>query len=153
MKLSTKGRYGVRAMFDLAQHYGQGPIPLNSIAQRQNISEPYLEHLISSLRKGGLVRSIRGAQGGYMLAKKPSDITVGDIIRILEGPLAPTECVAEGEHAVQCENANNCITRGVWEKVRNGLKEVMDSITLQDMCDKAAKLKEKDGDVDVYLSD
>jgi len=97
MKLSTKGRYGLKAMFELALHFGEGPIPLKDIAEKQNISEHYLEQLIATLRKDGLVNSVRGAQGGYLLSSEPKKITVGDVIRSLEGNIAPSDCVIEGE--------------------------------------------------------
>ncbi len=134
MKLSTKGRYGLKAMFELALNYGEGPIPLNSIAENQNISNHYLEQLFASLRKAGIIKSVRGAQGGYMLALKPKEITVGDIIRTLEGPLAPAECVIE-DISQECDKANWCVTRIIWEKIRDSINDVVDSITLQDMID------------------
>jgi len=140
LKISTKGHYGVQAMFDLAQHYGEGPISLKSVAERQDLSEHYLEQLIAGLRKAGLVRSVRGAQGGYILAREPADIKVGDIIRVLEGPIAPVECVND-EDREQCMKAEYCITRNVWEKVRNSIEEVLDSITLEDMVKEAEKVK------------
>ena len=142
MKLSTKGRYGVKAMFDLAQHHGKGPIPLNSIAERKNISEHYLEQLIAVLRKAGLVKSIRGAQGGYTLAKPPDEITIGDIVRILEGPIAPVDCVSE-EDPEPCNRADFCVTRTIWAKVRDSVADVLDSITLADMVKEEEELKEK----------
>lgn len=132
MKLSTRGRYGLKAMFDLAIHDGEGPIPLKNIAERQRVSDHYLEQLIAELRKSGLVKSVRGAQGGYMLAHKPSAITVGDIIRVLEGPLGPSDCVLENE-PVLCNNADHCVTKTVWEKIQISISDVIDSITLQDM--------------------
>lgn len=140
MKISTKGHYGVQAMFDLAQHFGEGPISLKSVAERQGLSEHYLEQLIAVLRKAGLVKSVRGAQGGYVLAREPADIKVGDIIRVLEGPIAPVECVSQ-EDADQCLKAEFCITRNVWEKVRISIEDVLDSITLADMCKDAEKAK------------
>ncbi len=140
MRLSTKGRYGVKAMFDLAQHIGEGPVSLKNIADRQGISEHYLEQLISGLRKAGLVKSVRGAQGGYTLAKEPDKITVGDVIRVLEGPIAPVDCVAEEDPEI-CEKAECCVTRGIWEKVRDSIAQVLDSITLEDMVKDAEKLK------------
>lgn len=140
MKLSTKGRYGVRAMFDLAQHTGQGPISLKSISERQGISEHYLEQLFSGLRKNGLVKSVRGAQGGYVLGREAEKIYVGDIIRVLEGPIAPVDCVAE-EDPENCVKADFCVTRTIWEKVRDSIAEVFDSITLADMVEDAAKKK------------
>ncbi|AOT72851.1 RrF2 family transcriptional regulator [Geosporobacter ferrireducens] len=143
MRLSTKGRYGVKAMFDLALSYGEGPIALNSIAERQNISVHYLEQLFSSLRKAGLVKSVRGAQGGYTLAEKPQDITVGDIIRTLEGPLAPAECVIDDDNN-ECDRADCCVTRVIWEKIRDSINEVVDSITLQNMIDDYKRMNNKD---------
>lgn len=142
MKLSTKGRYGVRAMFDLALNSGQGPIPLNNVAERQNISGHYLEQLIALLKKAGLVKSVRGAQGGYFLARDPEEITIGDIIRVLEGPIAPVDCVNEEEMEI-CENAEYCLTRKVWTKVRDSVTDVLDSITLADLVKDQAKLNEK----------
>lgn len=135
VKLSTKGRYGVAAMYDLALHYGQGPISLKSVAQRQSISEHYLEQLMGTLRKAGYVKSVRGAQGGYTLTKEPSQITVGDIIRIMEGPIAPVDCLLSGRvNNDYCDRAGICVTRGVWAKVRDSINSVLDSITLEDLC-------------------
>ncbi|WP_206812670.1 RrF2 family transcriptional regulator [Paradesulfitobacterium ferrireducens] len=148
MKLSTKGRYGLKAMFDLAQHFGEGPISLKSIAERQDISEHYLEQLISGLRKAGLVKSVRGAQGGYVLGREPGKMTIGDVIRVLEGPIAPVDCVAE-EDPECCSKADYCVTRTVWEKVRDSIAEVLDSITLEDMV-KDSKQKEADRRLYMY---
>lgn len=135
MKLSTKGRYGVSAMYDLALYYGQGAISLKSVAQRQAISEHYLEQLMGTLRKAGFVKSIRGAQGGYMLTKEPSQISVGDIIRVMEGPIAPVDCLLAGKiNNEYCNRASSCVTRNVWEKVRDSITGVLDSITLDDLC-------------------
>ncbi|MHB1653409.1 MAG: RrF2 family transcriptional regulator [Desulfitobacteriaceae bacterium] len=137
MKLSTRGRYGVKAMFDLAMHTGEGPISLKSIAERQDISEHYLEQLFAGLRKSGLVKSVRGAQGGYILSREPSKVKIGDIIRVLEGPIAPVDCVAEEDPAC-CIKADYCVTRTIWEKVRDSISGVLDSITLEDMVRDAA---------------
>ncbi|MDR3592972.1 MAG: Rrf2 family transcriptional regulator [Negativicutes bacterium] len=135
MKLSTKGRYGVAAMYDLAMHYGQGPISLKSVAERQGISEHYLEQLMGTLRKSGYVKSVRGAQGGYTLTRSPALITVGDIIKIMEGPIAPVDCLlTEGPDNDYCERATFCVTRGVWAKVRDSINTVLDSISLADLC-------------------
>lgn len=131
MKLSTKGRYGVAAMYDLALHYGQGPISLKSVAQRQAISEHYLEQLMGALRKAGFVMSVRGAQGGYILTRDPSQITVGDIIRVMEGPIAPVDCLLG--NSPDCKRAEICVTRGVWAKVRDSISQVLDSISLADL--------------------
>lgn len=134
MKLSTKGRYGVKAMFDLAVHYGEGPIALKNIAERQRISDHYLEQLISNLRKAGLVRSVRGAQGGYTLSRKPDMITVGDIIRVLEGELSPADCVSVDD-PTECTRSGYCVTQLIWKKLRDSINQVVDSISLQDMVD------------------
>ncbi|MDD4599786.1 HTH-type transcriptional regulator CymR [bioreactor metagenome] len=136
MKLSTKGRYGVAAMYDLAIHYGQGPISLKSVAQRQDISEHYLEQLMGILRKAGYIKSIRGAQGGYSLTKEPSLISVGDIIRVMEGPIAPVDCLLDDScgDSNYCDKAGMCVTRGVWAKVRDSINNVLDSISLADLC-------------------
>ena len=134
MKLSTRGRYGLKAMFDLALYYGEGPISLTSIAERQAISVNYLEQLISPLRKADLVKSVRGAQGGYMLAKPPELITVGIILTTLEGPLAPTDCVVE-EDVEPCDHSNYCVTKVIYEKIYESIKGVVNAITLQHMVD------------------
>ena len=135
MRLSTKGRYGVRAMFDLAMHSGEGAIALKSVAQREHISEKYLEHLFASLKKAGLIHSIRGAQGGYRLARSPEDITLGDIIRVLEGPIAPTECVVDDVGKEQCDRSSECIMRSVWCRVKDEINDTLDSYTLAQICE------------------
>jgi Rrf2 family cysteine metabolism transcriptional repressor len=149
VRISTKGHYGVQAMFDLAQHFGQGPISLKSVAERQGLSEHYLQQLIAVLRKAGLVKSVRGAQGGYVLAREPEEIRVLDIIRVLEGPITPVECVGD-EEVQNCNKAAFCITRNVWEKVRKSIEEVLDSISLADMC-KEAELAKQNNDSMYYI--
>ncbi|MDI6600729.1 MAG: Rrf2 family transcriptional regulator [Thermoanaerobacteraceae bacterium] len=139
MRLSTKGQYGLRAMFELAINYGEGPLSLKTIADRQYISEHYLEQLIATMRKAGLVSSTRGAQGGYVLSRSPEEITVGQVIRVLEGPLAPVECVIDDEESV-CDRSGYCPTRIVWKKIRDSINQVVDSITLQDMVDDYRKM-------------
>jgi len=140
LRLSTRGHYGLKAMFDLALHYGENPIPLKSVAERQGISDNYLEQLISVLRKAGLVKSVRGAQGGYILARSPENINVGEIIRAMEGPIAPVNCVSEVE-PTECDQSDVCITRAVWARVRDSIAEVLDSISLADMCRDAERIK------------
>lgn len=142
LRLSTRGHYGLKAMFDLAQNYGPAPVSLKSVAERQNLSDHYLEQLIAMLKKAGLVRSVRGAQGGYVLARQPLEITVGDVIRALEGPIAPVYCVSE-EDPGNCDEADYCITRTVWARVRDGLAAVLDSISLDDMCREAEEANRK----------
>jgi len=140
VKLSTKGRYGVAAMYDLAMHYGEGPISLKSVALRQEISEHYLEQLMGTLRKAGYVKSVRGAQGGYTLTKDPSQISVGDIIKVMEGPIAPVDCLLTDEISnAYCQRADACVTRGVWVKVRDSITGVLDSISLADLCEEEKK--------------
>lgn len=141
MKLSTKGRYGVRAMFDLALHQGEGPIPLRDIAARQNISENYLEQLVSTLRNEGLVNSVRGAHGGYLLAKDTEEITLGDIIRALEGPVALSECV--GIEGSECEQESDCVVKLIWRQVKEEIDGVLDSITLQDLRQEAINARQQ----------
>jgi Rrf2 family protein len=131
MKISTKGRYGLRAMVDLAVHSVTGHVPLNSIAERQNLSEGYLEQVFSSLRKAGLVKSVKGPQGGYSLADNASNITVGDVLRVLEGDLSVVEGLDEDQNI---ENVvEYCIINEVWKKMNESINEVVDSITLEDL--------------------
>ena len=138
MKLSTKGRYGLRALLDMAIYQSNGPVTLNNIAERQGLSEGYLEQLMMPLKRAGIVRSVRGAQGGYLLSKDPKDITVGEIIRVLEGPIAPVACVNE-DFPEECARAGSCVTRIVWEKVRDSISEVLDSYTLQGLVEESQK--------------
>lgn len=132
MKLSTRGRYATRAMFDLAANYQSKPITLGSIAQRQEISVQYLEQLIGPLKVAGLVSSMRGPNGGFTLTKPPSEIKVSDIIQIVEGSTAPVECVDIPEI---CRHSDNCPTRGIWVRAKQALDNVFESITLQDLID------------------
>ena len=135
MKLSTKGRYGLKAILDLALHSAEGQVTLYSIAERQGLSESYLEQLFAALKKADLIKSVRGPQGGYMLADSPENISVGDVLRALEGSLAPTDCVSDDRYAGQCGNSERCVTRSVWEKIRDGINSVIDNITLQELID------------------
>ena len=135
MKISTRGRYGIRMMLVLALHYENGTIPLRSIAKEQGISEKYLEQIVNPLMKAGIVKSFRGAQGGYTLTNAPDQITVGEILRILEGSLSPVDCV---DHA-SCPNADTCVSLSIWKKMKAALDEVVDSITLADMAKEYAE--------------
>ena len=139
MKLSTKGRYGLRAMLDMALSEEEGPIASHTIAQRQEISERYLEQLLIPLKQAGLVKSIRGSQGGYILGRAPKDISVGDIIRVLEGPLAPVDCVNE-LNPDDCKRAEFCVTRMIWAKVRDSIAEILDSYSLEDLVNESHKM-------------
>lgn len=143
MKLSTKGRYGVKAMVDLAIHYDETPVSIKSISERQNISEYYLEQLFSPLRRAKLIRSVRGAQGGYFLNKSPKDITVAEIMEILEGPIEISECV----DGVPCTNVDCCATRLLWKKIKDSIDDVMQSVTLQDIIDDYNRLNTKNSTI------
>ena len=127
MKVSTKGRYALRLMIDLAMHTDDGYISIKTVSQRQDISEKYLEQIIKMLSKAKLVESTRGAQGGYRLVKDPSQYTVGEIVRVTEGSLAPVECLNDDS---TCENCQNCVTIEIWQNVLDAINEVVDNITL-----------------------
>lgn len=141
MFLSTRARYGLRAIFALAISYGTGPMSLSQIAKDEGISLNYLEQLFLQLRRDEIIISTRGARGGYSLARAPKDITVGEVLRSLEGPFLAANCVnIEGEHA--CSMHNSCATRVVWTKMTDALNNVIDSITLEDMLDEQDRLGE-----------
>jgi Rrf2 family protein len=127
MKLSTRGRYGVRLMLDLALHCGEGPILLRDIAQRQKISEKYLWQLINPLKTTGLVNSLRGAHGGYILGKAPEAISLREILQVLEGPLCMVGCV---DNPSLCERADSCIFRNIWEEASNNMRQTLEDTTL-----------------------
>jgi Rrf2 family protein len=120
-------------MVELARTYGQGPFPLAEVSRMQNISLSYLEQIVASLREAGLVVSTRGAHGGYHLARQPQAITVGDVLRALEGPIAPVVCASEVRQTGRCEREEVCLTRPVWEKVRDSIVTALDSTTLADL--------------------
>lgn len=133
MKVSTKGRYALRLMIDLATNDNGNPIRIKDIAERQGISDKYLEQIIAVLNKAGYVRSVRGPQGGYALKKKPEDYTVGMILRLTEGGLAPVVCVEEEE--ASCERQNGCVTYLLWKKISDAINDVVDTVTLKDLVD------------------
>lgn len=141
MAISTKGRYALRIMLDLAEHSGE-VIKLKDIAARQNISEKYMEQIISVLNKAGYVRSTRGAQGGYQMVKKPSEYSVGMVLRLTEGSMAPVECL--NENALPCERECFCATVEVYKKIYDAINDVIDNFTIQDLLD--VKI-EKEGNV------
>ncbi len=132
MKLSTRGKYGVRAVFEVARHYGKGPITIKEIAERQGISFSYLEQILHKLGKASLIESVRGPSGGYLLARKPSELTIGDVVRVLEGPIALSHCLEPGE-STDCCQADDCVARMVWAKVGAKIEEALDSISFQDL--------------------
>jgi Rrf2 family cysteine metabolism transcriptional repressor len=139
MKISTKVRYGTRAVLELASHYGEGPIELKEIAKRENISLKYLEQVIVPLRTAGLVKSVRGSKGGYSLAKPPSEICLNDLMEILEGPLHLIECLNDPR---VCQKVPYCVTRDIWKEVSEAIDGVFHSVTLEDMVNRR---REKEG--------
>ncbi|MFH1370071.1 MAG: Rrf2 family transcriptional regulator [Planctomycetota bacterium] len=136
MKLSTRTRYAMRAVLQLADNFGKGPLQTRIIAEKQDISVKYLEQLMSALKSAGLVRSQRGAKGGYVLTNQPDHIKLSDIFDIFEGPVVTVECVTNENY---CTRAADCIARQVWLEVQRAVKNVLQSITLQDALDKAKK--------------
>ena len=131
MKLSTKGRYGVKAALDLAIHYGKEHVSIKSIAERQNISEYYLEQLFAQLRKAGIIKSTRGAYGGYSLSRPPDQITAYDIMEVLEGAIEVSDCIED----TTCTNIDCCATRLLWGRIKESIDGVLKSTTLADMVD------------------
>ncbi len=144
MKLSTKGRYGLRALIDLAVYSGDETVSIASIASRQNISESYLEQLIAKLRKAGLVTSVRGAGGGYKLAKPAEEISVGDILRALEGSLDPVECPGLKEESA-CDSSDFCVTKYVWQKINDSINQTVDGISLSRLVEESRNVGNKAG--------
>ena len=133
MKLSTKGRYGLRALIDLAQHGGEGPVSITSIAERQEISERYLEQLMSKLKKAGIIQSIRGAQGGYVLAKELEEVSVGEGLRALEGDLNPVEC-------------SGFLLEGGWQRINDSINQTVDEMNLKALVEVGENLRESKAD-------
>ncbi|MCJ7576441.1 MAG: Rrf2 family transcriptional regulator [Dehalococcoidia bacterium] len=133
MKLSTRGRYGLRALLDLAVHQGEGMVLLKDIARRQEFSLPYLEHLITPLIAGGLVKSTRGARGGVLLVRPPAEVTLTEVVLLLEGSIAPADCVNDPR---VCSRSASCVTRDVWIQIKDAMTQVLDSTTLQDLVER-----------------
>jgi len=144
LKVSTKGRYALRMLLDLAKHTDKGFIPLKEIAERQNISKQYLEQIVSLLNTSNILRANRGKQGGYMLAKKPSECTVGQILRITEGSLVPVACLEDEIN--QCERAGYCNTLSVWQGLNRTVADYLDSVSLQSILD-----QQQDESADNYV--
>ena len=140
MKLSTKGRYGLRAMIDLADFSEEMPQSIANIAARQSISDSYLEQLMAKLKKAGLIKSIRGSQGGYILAKPCCEIAVGDILRALEGDLSPVDCVGIKDKN-GCSGSGNCVTRNVWKRIDDSIQSAVDSIYLSELVEDNRKVR------------
>jgi Rrf2 family protein len=147
MKLSTKGQYGTRALLDLALHQEEEPVLLKDIARRQQISLQYLEHLISPLVAGGILHSTRGARGGVSLARPPEEIRLSEVIQLLEGSIAPVECV---NNPGMCARSELCVTRDIWGELKQAIDTVLDSTTLQDLVERQ-KRKEQPETVMYYI--
>lgn len=141
MKLSTRGRYGTKVLLDLALHHGNGPVSLKDISARQRIPLHYLEHLIAPLVTGGIIRSSRGAKGGVSLVRTPQEIRLSEVIPLLEGSIAPAECVANPE---LCESSASCVTRDVWTEMEHAMTSVLESITLQNLVERQKAKKPKE---------
>jgi len=141
MRLSTKSRYGLRALFDMAYHAGTLPAQIKDISRRQDISPRYLEQIFQDLKKAGLLKSRRGPQGGYYLARKPHEITAMDVINATEGEMALVDCVKTGKRSKKaCGFDNQCITQQVWAEASRKLNEYLDTVTIKDLCDKGSEL-------------
>ncbi|MBQ8514071.1 MAG: Rrf2 family transcriptional regulator [Ruminococcus sp.] len=135
MMISTKGTYALRVMIDLAQHANEGYISLKSIAERQKISMKYLETIVSLLNKGGLVLSLRGKDGGYMLKRPAEEYCIGEILRLTEGGLTPVSCHGFSEGERECENVDRCLTFPMWQKLDTLINEYLDKVSLRDLLD------------------
>lgn len=144
MRISTKGDYATRAMQDLALHYEKGPIQIEEIARRQHLPARYLEQILLSLKRAGFVESKRGVSGGYYLAKHPREITVGAIIRAMEGPIVPIFCVDSGPREI-CIEEPHCSLRDVWVDVRDAVVQIVDQTTLEDLCQRSRTKQERQG--------
>ena len=140
MKLSTKGRYGVRLMLDLAAHYGERPVLLREISQREDISEKYLWHLITPLKSSGLIHATRGAHGGYELAKAPSEITVKEIFEVVEGPICLVDCI---ENPATCKRSDFCIARDLWGEASKALSDTLAKTTLASLVERQKDKKKR----------
>ena len=141
MKLSTKGRYGLRAVIDIAVNSETEAVALSSIAARQDISISYLEQLIAKLKKAGIVNSVRGAQGGYTLAKDPEEISVGNILRALEGDLNPVDCAEITGGESTCSGSDICVTKYVWKRISESINKAVDEIMLSELVDESLQVR------------
>lgn len=141
MKLTTKGRYGLRAVLDLALNNSDEAVALSQIAERQGISMNYLEQLIARLKKSGIVYGIRGAQGGYVLAMPAEEISVGDILRALEGDLSPVDCSEVNNGDTPCSNSDLCVTKYVWKRISDSINDAVDGIMLSDLVEESKRVQ------------
>lgn len=141
LRLSTKVQYGVRAMFEIARDYKDGPITIKEISRRQDVSISYLEQLLNKLRKGGLITSQKGPGGGYTLSRKPEEINIGEILNILEGPIAITQCLDTTDKSSDCGRVDNCVARLLWKSLGEKISGFLTTITLRDLLNEEARLE------------
>jgi Rrf2 family transcriptional regulator, cysteine metabolism repressor len=142
MKVSKKGDYGVRALVELAHHYGEGPIQSAHIASAQEVPEPYLDQLLTTLRRAGFIRSVRGPRGGHALVQDPAEVRLSSVMVALEGSLSPSGCVDDPE---SCTRTGGCVQRGVWERVRDATQEILDSVTIGDLAEQEREYNRNGG--------
>jgi Rrf2 family cysteine metabolism transcriptional repressor len=140
LRLSTKVQYGVRAMFEIAKDYKNGPITIKEISRRQGVSVSYLEQLLNKLRKGGLIKSKKGPGGGYMLSKEPTEVSIGEILNILEGPIAITQCLDTTTKSSGCGRVDGCVARLLWKSLGEKISGFLTTITLKDLLKEEARL-------------
>lgn len=142
MKVSTKGDYGVRALVELAHHYGQGPVQSAEIASRQQVPETYLDQLLTTLRRAGFIRSVRGPQGGHALIRDPKEVRLSEVMTALEGSLAPIACVDDPD---ACTRTGGCVQREVWEQVRDATLQILESVSIGDLAEKERQYSHNGG--------
>lgn len=143
VKISTKGRYGLRAVIDIAMFSEEEPAPLSDIAIRQNLPISYLEQLVAKLRKAGIVNSIRGAKGGYTLAKPAAEISVGDVLRALEGDLNPVDCAEITGGTTECSGSDLCVTKYVWKRISDSINNTVNTLMLSELMDESDRIKKE----------
>lgn len=137
MQVSSKGKYSVRAVLDIAQHSDGAPVPLAAISQREGISLLFLEQLFQQLRKGSIVKSVRGSHGGYVLARDPAQITIGEIVRLIESPIYTNSCFSKAESVDECRISSSCVSGAIWKQLAEHVDSFLDSITVADLVNKA----------------
>jgi Rrf2 family transcriptional regulator, cysteine metabolism repressor len=152
MKVSTKGRYGLETLLDLTIHSAEGSVNISSISERCGISEAYIMQIFHILRHSGIISSIRGAQGGFILSKKAKNITVGEVLILLEGPLSPVDCITPTpEEKEPCSRFPKCVTRVLWERIMNDLTNLVNSITIEDLVKSYYEMKCPPDQIDYYI--
>jgi Rrf2 family protein len=142
MKVSTKGDYGVRALVELAHRYGGGPVQSAEIAAKQEVPEPYLDQLLTTLRRAGFIRSVRGPQGGHALIRRPEELKLSEVVQALEGSLAPIACVDDPD---ACTRSGGCVQREVWERVRDATLEILESVSIADLAERERQYNQNGG--------